>query len=254
MTGEDYLLMLNSPNQQQQYTAAKALAYFRSLTIEHRLIEKLAQEEAHIYVRLELAASLARWGIQAGWDFINQCLVDTYPANRLETVIILSEIQNQAACNLLCQVLQDQTQNPDVRAGAAWGLGELNYECSLETLIRSFRTVNENIRTEAARALARLAETFRPQIVASFPNASEDERPGVAWAISHAGGFTVEELIPNLVDLDARQWIAYIVGSQRQEEFLTQIEQIRETDSELYFAITVLWKIMSSWVYNLEEY
>ena len=32
------------------------------------------------------------------------------------------------------------------------------------------------------------------------------------------------------------------------------MEILRAQDSEVYFAATVLWQIMSSWIYNLEEY
>ena len=33
-----------------------------------------------------------------------------------------------------------------------------------------------------------------------------------------------------------------------------QIEQLRRRDPEVYFAVTVLWKILASWVYDLEDY
>jgi len=57
-----------------------------------------------------------------------------------------------------------------------------------------------------------------------------------------------------LVDQDSRQWGAYIIGNRNPTEYLQGIESLKTDDPELYFAVTVLWKVVSSWVYNLEEY
>lgn len=48
--------------------------------------------------------------------------------------------------------------------------------------------------------------------------------------------------------------VAYIVGTQDQQRCIREIEALRLKDPEVYFAVTVLWQIMSSWVYDLEEY
>ena len=38
------------------------------------------------------------------------------------------------------------------------------------------------------------------------------------------------------------------------DEIWTEIERLKERDPEVYFAVTVLWKIMTSWIWELEEY
>jgi hypothetical protein len=81
-----------------------------------------------------------------------------------------------------------------------------------------------------------------------------DKRPAIAWALSKSGRFKLEDLLNALVDEDARHWVSYILGTQDQQRYIDQIERLKERDSEVYFAVTVLWKIMTSWVYNLEEY
>jgi hypothetical protein len=35
---------------------------------------------------------------------------------------------------------------------------------------------------------------------------------------------------------------------------LPDIEVLATSDPEVYFAVTVLWKIIASWIYDLEEY
>ena len=47
---------------------------------------------------------------------------------------------------------------------------------------------------------------------------------------------------------------AFVLGSIEQERIIGNIEQLRADDPEVYFAVTLLWKIMSSWVFNLREF
>jgi HEAT repeat protein len=155
---------------------------------------------------------------------------------------------------LLCSVLIDDKQHPEIRAGAAWALGELRNRLALKALIDSFSAVDEEIRIEAARALAKLALIFTSEIVDKFPLAAPDQRQGIAWALGKSGKFKLEDLLEALVDEDARHWVSYILGTQDPQRYIDEIEKLKDRDPEVYFAVTVLWKIMTSWVYNLEEY
>src|SRR5690606_19443852 len=95
---------------------------------------------------------------------------------------------------------------------------------------------------------------FTSEIINTFDSASKIEKPGVAWALSIAENLNLNELLPTLKDLDSKHWIAYIIGKQGSQKHLSEIENLKNQDSEVYFAVTVLWKIMTSWVYNLKEY
>jgi len=66
--------------------------------------------------------------------------------------------------------------------------------------------------------------------------------------------FSVDQLLNILQDNDTRRWVSYILGSQPPQIYINQIETLRQVDPEVYFAVTVLWQIMNSWVYNLEMY
>ena len=254
-TGQGYYItQLSSSSLSDRYTAVRALSTFPSEIVCEALIDKVNEGNEHIYVRLEAAAGLARHNKEQGWSFIKQCLTDNYLQNRLEAVIALGEIPNDTSCRLLCSVLTDNQQHPEIRAGAAWALGELDNNSALSVLIDSFSAVDEGIRIEAARALAKLASRFTGEIVKEFPRAAPDKRPGIAWALSKSGKFKLEDLLNALVDEDARHWVSYILGTQDQQRYIDQIEKLKAQDSEVYFAVTVLWKIMTSWVYNLEEY
>jgi hypothetical protein len=237
-----------------RYAAAKALAHFSSAAAAAALRQKLDDEHEHIYIRLECAAGLARLGDEAGWAFIEHCLADEYPQHRLEAVIILAEIPHDRSCSQLSDIVRDRSQLADIRAGAAWALGEMKNRSALDALIESFSEANDLLRVEAARALAKLSMKFSADVLQAFPRSTADRRAGIAWALNKAGTFEIRDVLSMLVDEDARQWIAYMVGSQDQGRMLTDIEMLRERDPEIYFAVTVLWKIMTSWIYQLETY
>ena len=253
-TQDYYTVRLSSSSLSERYASAKALSYFPSRDVSKALVGKLDESNEHIYVRLEVAASLARHGEERGWSFIKRCLSDEYLQNRLEAVIVLAEIPADVSCQLLSDVLMDNQQHPEIRAGAAWALGELRNRSALSVLIDSFSAVDEGMRVEAARALAKLASRFTPEIVDRFPYVTPDKRPGIAWALSKSRRFKVEDLLDILVDEDARHWVSYILGTQDQQRYIDEIEKLKVRDPEVYFAATVLWKIMTSWVYELEEY
>ncbi len=249
-----YISKLSSSSLSERFAAAKALSVFPSGITSRALAGTLAESNEHIYVRLEAAASLARHGEEQGWFFIKKCLSDEYLQNRLEATIILAEIPTDRSCQLLCDVLMNSQQHPEIRAGAAWALGELHNKLALNILVDSFSAINEEIRIEAARALAKLASGFTPEIIHKFPSTTPDKRPGIAWALSKSRKFRLEDLLDALVDEDARHWVSYILGTQDQQRYINEIERLNARDPEVYFAVTVLWKIMTSWIYKLEEF
>ena len=124
----------------------------------------------------------------------------------------------------------------------------------IDALISSFEEVDESIRVEAARALAKLAIKYTPQILGEFNKVSPQALAGISWAVSKAGKFSISEISDLLVRDQARHWVAYLIGTQSQDKYIHEIEQLREKDPEVYFAVTVLWKVMTSWIWGLEEY
>lgn len=254
VTGLDYIQMLSSSALSKRYAACKALSYFNSSDVLKALAKKVADSEEHIYVRLESAASLARRDDRRGFDFINECISSNYLENQLEAVIVLGEIATKASSKMLISVLLDTDHHTEIRAGAAWALGEIRDKVAISALIKSFHEVSEEIRVEAARALAKIAEISTSNILNKFPKSTEEERQGIAWALSKGGNLSVKEILGAIVDDNARRWVAYMIGLQDKEKHLNEIEKLKEKDPEVYFAVTVLWQLLSSWVYNLEEY
>jgi len=103
---------------------------------------------------------------------------------------------------------------------------------ALHVLIDSFSAVDEGIRIEAARALAKLASRFTGEIVKEFSRAAPDKRPGIAWALSKSlsksGNFRLEDVLNALTDdEDVRHWVSYILGTQDQQRYINQIEKLK---------------------------
>ena len=251
---QHYAELIQSSSLSDRYTAAKALSQMDGVAVRDALTKKMMDEAEHIYVRLEAAAGLMRKGDIHGVEFVRRCLSSSYLENRLEAVIVLGEVKGEQSCQLLIETLMDRGQDAEIRAGAACSLGELGDRTSFEALIGSFLAVEEPIRIEAARALAKLARKFPEDVVMALHEAGPSQRPGIAWALSKAKTFPVTKLLQGLVDEDSRQWIAYVLGTQEPTTYVADIERLKAQDPEVYFAVTVLWKIMSSWINGLEEY
>ena len=80
-----------------------------------------------------------------------------------------------------------------------------------------------------------------------------EKRDGLAWVLAKTGRFDPNVLLGHGDD-NLRRWIAYIVGHGKDRFSDAEIEKLKTTDSEVYFAASVLWQILSSWVDNLGEY
>lgn len=106
-TVQSYLEQLQSKTLSERYSAAKAMA---SLTLDqdtiNKLVEHIDNKDEHVFVRLEIAATLARKQIEIGQHFIEQCLRSDDSAYRLESVIVLSEIKDEWARSQLHNILQ----------------------------------------------------------------------------------------------------------------------------------------------------
>lgn len=254
-TSPSYFIdLMASPLLSDRYMASKALARLPSETAARTLTQTVRNEKEHIYVRLEAASTLVKTGHMEYLSFFKGLLNDPYLENRLECVIVLGEIRALESCDLLVKTLLDKGQHPEIRAGAAWSLGELKNKKAMDALVKVFDEAQANVREEAARALMRFGNDYSKEMIGFIKSSSEDQRAGIAWALSKSSKFTVRDLMDVMTDDQARRWVSWIVGTQDEAKYISQIEELKKKDQEVYFAVTVLWKILSSWVADLDIY
>jgi hypothetical protein len=254
LTQDYYIELMKSVSHSDKYVAAKALAHFPSPETTSKLRERMKDEKEHIYVRLECACSLLKIDDKDSIRFFEEMLNSEYLEYQLECVIALSEVGKEESAELLIKTLLDPNKNAEVRAGAAWSLGEMRSRNAITALVSAFVAQDKDVRIEAARAMVKLNELFAKETMKLLPHSDDPKKAGISWALGKSGNFTVHDLIEVMKDDNTRKWIAWIIGTQKEEKYISQIEELKNKDSEVYFAVTVLWKVLSSWINGLETY
>ena len=248
---------LGSINLSERYAAAKALRYRGYASAQQALKEQMNHDQEDIYVQLEAAAALAAYGHSEGWEFIEakvrSSVLDVPLETQLETVIVASEIPMDRSQRLLIEVLKDSGRDEELRAGAAWALGQFATPVTATALVDVFNSTALAIKTEAARALLKIAEPQIEHLVELLRNSDPSLRGGISWALARTGGFNPSDVLQDADD-DLRCWISYIIGHGKDRFAEQDVEAICSADSEVYFAASVLWQILASWVDGLTEY
>lgn len=248
---------LSSVNLSERYAAAKALRYRGYTTAKSALESRMNDPDEDIYVQLEAAAALAAFDDPKGWEFIDKKLrssVMSVPIEtQLETVIVASEIPKKRSEQLLIEVLQDPQRDDELRAGAAWALGQFSTMTSATALVGTFNSSPLKIKVEAARALLRIAEPQITHLINLLKSGDPANRDGLSWVLARTGGFNPSEMLVE-ADENLRRWMSYIVGYGKDKFIQSEVEAICEADPQVYFAASVLWQILASWVNDLREY
>ena len=253
--GEAYFRdKLQSASLSERYAAAKALRLRGYVASSEALTTRMQDPEEDIYVKLEAAAALASHNDDPGWVFLSDSLASQFLTIQLETVIVLSELLTPRSQELLIQVLTNAERHPEIRAGAAWGLGEFRNADSASSLIDTFNLESLEIKTEAARALLKISPAQIENVLQHFKQAVPAKRDGIAWALSRTGGYDIQSLFPENADDDLRRWISFIVGFGRSNFATEQIQALSEHDPHVEFAASLLWQLLASWTYGLGEY
>ena len=253
--GEDFFRnKLSSRILSERYAAAKALRFRGYQDADNELRSIMLDDQEDIYVRLEAAAALAAYDDEQGWLFLRSSLESDYDQVQLETVIVLSEIKKAASQMMLIAVLADTQKHEEIRAGAAWALGEFQSDETVLTLASVFDETSQEIKAEAARALLRIAPAQASQLLDLIKSSNAVLRDGLAWVLARQGQFDPQELLEDKSDDNLRRWVGYILGYGKDHFLASALEEIATSDPEVYFSASVLWQLLASWIRDLKEY
>lgn len=249
---------LYSVNLSERYAAAKALRYRGYSSTTAKIIEnRMNDNEEDIYVKLEAAAALAAKNNVKAWDFLENKLyspIMTVPLEtQLETIIVSSELAAEKSESLLIDILRDGFRDTELRAGAAWALGQFPTKKTAQALVDTFELNDSGVKHEAARALLRIGDEQKDYLLSLIKSISTNKRDGISWVLARIGHFDPNVLLPE-ADENLRKWISYILGYGKDIIDETYIDRICQSDPSIYFAASVLWQILHSWINNLSEY
>lgn len=254
-----FVARLRSMSLSERYAAAKALRYKGySTSTESILIERMNDSVEDIYVQLEAAAALAAHGVESAWKFLEEKIqsssLEVPLETQLETIIVASEISHQRSEKLLITVLVDRDRDEELRAGAAWALGQFESKSSALALIGTFNASPLDIRIEAARALLKISGKQVPFLIDQLKKVDPAGRDGIAWVLARSEKVEPSSLLPTVDDANLRAWASYVIGLERDKFNKQDLDAICSNDPEVYFAASVLWQILQSWINEIVEY
>jgi hypothetical protein len=249
---------LNSVNLSERYAAAKALRYRGYSTDAQKILEnRMNDTEEDIYIQLETAAALAVKNDAKAWRFLENKLHSSallVPLEtQLETIIVSSELANEKSESLLIDILRDNNRDTELRAGAAWALGQFSTKKTAQALVDTFDLNNLDVKIEAARALLHIGDEQKDYLLSLIKSISTNKRDGISWVLARLGNFDPNSLLSD-ADENLRKWLGYILGYGKDKFDESYIDQIYRADPKVYFAASVLWQILNSWIAGLTEY
>jgi hypothetical protein len=150
----DPLAALDSPNDVDRYSAAKAVPYRQDLGAQAvGRLETLIRQEVGSRVALEAAGAAAAMGSVTGQDYIRGLLTAGHlAALRMEAIFILTELRTPFALDELRRVADGQSlTGNEFRQAAVWGIGKSGHR-SYHDLLRYIDDDDENVALHAIAA------------------------------------------------------------------------------------------------------
>jgi hypothetical protein len=167
--------------------------------------------------------------------------------------MVMKKIISEKSESLLINILKDSTRDTEIRAGAAWALGQFSTKNTAQALVDTFDLTDLDVKYEAARALLRIGDEQKDYLLSLIKSIQSSKRDGISWVLARIGNFDPNILLPDSDD-NLRKWISYILGHGKDMLKESHIDSICQSDPQVYFAASVLWQLLNSWIYNLAEY
>lgn len=213
----DFFPDLESDSAESVYAAVKALGFLPELAVTSRSrLSRLMEHSQDSRIRLEAAASLARLGYQEGWDAISGIISDHGTAReyRMESALILSEMPQQRSLGLLKDLLEDASNDSELRAAGAWGLADVSTDAVSAGLVAHVHDRDEVVAVHAILALSRLVRSDSLEAVLQKVGDDGRQSAGLVRAVL----LSRLDFLPDIVRLlrassaQRRQWLLYLLA------------------------------------------
>jgi HEAT repeat protein len=243
--------LLGSRERTQRFTGIK-LARLRGDGDHYDAIAELAADkEEDIYVRLEGLSYLAAVCGRAPEEIFSGHLDNPDPQTQLESVIAIGEVNTPEAVDVLSGILNDSTPPYFLRSAAAWSLGRIGTEAAISRLVKGFADIDIGIREEALEGIASLGGAAVPILLSGLRGTAMDVAAGCAEALRQQASLpddAISKLSEGIREANASDWAVWLLGQLPRERVAPAIVGLQTSAPQLYYAISLLWSFMESWI------
>ncbi len=238
----DFFGDLTASDNETVYIAVKALGFLpmSSQTIQElQRVARAASMDSRI--RLEAYASMLRLGIDL-WEEMYQFAFSLESIElKTEYVLILGELANMEAAEILFRILQDESNSEELRAAAVWSLKPLPAVLSRAV---PFCFASEQI--VANHAIAKMKRHFCTELTSSVINefCDDDHRNAVcAYLLATANNVDYMMVFRRYLEAEGtiRNWMLYTIGISRKECYAEYIEVEDPNAAETKTKLMLLW-------------
>lgn len=213
----DFFIDLESDSAESVYAAVKALGYLPEAADKSRSrLGHLLHHSQDGRIRLEAAASLARLGFAEGWDSITRILRDHDATReyRMESALIVAEMPDRRSVDLLKGLLEDTSNDSELRAAGAWGLPAVSSDADSTDLRAHVHDHDEVVAVHAILALSRLIRSDNLESILQEVGDDRRQSAGLVRAVL----LSRLSFVPDIVRLirassgRRRQWLLYALA------------------------------------------
>jgi len=243
--------LLGSRERTQRFTGVKLARLRHDGDQSDPVAELVADKEEDIYVRLEGLSYLAAVCGRAPAEIFSGYLDSPDPQTQLESVIAIDEVGTPEAVDLLSGILDDSTLPYFLRSAAAWSLGRIGTETATIRLVNAFADIDIGIREEALEGIASIGGAAVPILLSGLRGTAMDVAAGCAEALRQQARLPAEvvsELFRGIQGPDVSDWAVWLLGHLPRERVAPAIVSLQVSAPQLYYAISLLWSFMESWI------
>lgn len=242
----DFTPELESQERETLYCAVKAVGHIPELGlgVAPQLLEIARGRSDDTLVQLEAYASLARLGVHEGWGGLERSLHTGSAEVRMETVLILDELNLPTARDLLLRIAEERLNDPELRASAVWGLGHYTDGNPVARLLAFLDDADRNVAVHAVTAC--LPHVTRDNLGLMLRHLGPHARSAAIVRI-------LVEIPPEVVAQEAiayflngatepqKPWILYLLGLLGQEACLPLLQAQGEMGAHIVQSVSLLW-------------
>jgi hypothetical protein len=243
--------LLGSRERTQRFTGVKLARLRHDGGYCDDMAELAADKEEDIYIRLEGLSYLAAVCGRAPAEIFSEYLDNPDPQTQLESVIAVGEVGTPEAVEVLSGILDDSTQPYFIRSAAAWTLGRIGTEAAIIRLVKAFSDIDISIREEALGGIASIGGAAVPILLSGLRGTAMDVAAGCAEALRQQASLPAEavsELSQGIQTSRPSIWAVWLLGHLPRERVVPAIVGLQGSAPHLYFAISLLWSFMESWI------